>query len=106
MRLNSFPNIDITSEDWDIISAILQKHIPNKTVWAFGSRVTGKAKPYSDLDLVIVSETPLSLDLSASLEHEFTESDLPFKVDIVDWATTNVGFRKIIEKQRIVLRQG
>ena len=99
------PNIDISPEEWDIVSHILQTHIPNKEVWAFGSRVTGKAKLYSDLDLVILGETPLSLDLLATLAHEFTESDLPFKVDLVDWATTSVNFRKIIEKQRIVLRQ-
>ena len=103
--MNSVPNIDITPEDWDIVSAILQTHIPDKTVWAFGSRAARKAKPYSDLDLAIISETPLSLSLLATLEHEFTESDLPFKVDLIDWATVSDSFKKIIEKDRIVLQQ-
>jgi len=38
------------------------------------------------------------------LADDFSESDLPFKVDIVDWATTGERFRKIIEAERIVLQ--
>lgn len=83
---------------------ILKTHIADKTVWAFGSRATKKAKPYSDLDLAVISETPLSLNLLATLEHAFTESDLPFKVDLVDWASTSDRFKKIIEKDRVVLQ--
>lgn len=102
--MNSFPNINVSNEQWEIIATILKTHIPSKTVWAFGSRTTGKAKPYSDLDLAVINETPLSLDLLATLEHEFTESNLPFKVDLVDWATTSPTFKKIIESHHVVLQ--
>jgi hypothetical protein len=37
-----------------------------------------------DLDLAIVSDTGLSLSLLAAIEHDFSESGLPFKVDVVD----------------------
>jgi len=33
----------------------------------------------------------------------FQESALPFKVDVVDWASTAEGFRRIIEAERVVL---
>ena len=34
----------------------------------------------------------------ALLEHDFDESELPFKVDVVDWATTSDSFRAVIKK--------
>jgi|GEM_PF-252024 len=102
--LKTLANIDISPEQWHIVSAILQKHIPDKTVWAFGSRVTHTAKPYSDLDLAIISDSELSISLLAALEHDFTESDLPFKVDIVDWAATSPGFQAIIKNRHAVLK--
>ena len=98
------PDIAITPEQWEIVAAILDRHVPDKAVWAFGSRATRTAKPYSDLDLAIIGESALPLSLLAALEHDFTESDLPFKVDLVDWTSTSPTFRTIIESHRVVLR--
>ena len=101
----SLPAIDISPSNWEIVSQILSKYVPQYEVWAFGSRVTGKAKKYSDLDLALISESPIPLDIRAELSEAFSESDLPWKVDIVDWATTSDTFKMIIEKQKIVLQQ-
>ena len=35
--------------------------MPNRKVWAFGSRATGTTKPFSDLDLAILGDQPLCL---------------------------------------------
>jgi hypothetical protein len=32
-----------------------------------------------------------------------SESDLPWKVDLVDWATTSERFRQVIQQQKIVV---
>lgn len=101
---NQVPDIAITSEQWQIVSAILQKHVPDKEVWAFGSRATHTEKPYSDLDLAINSDTGLSLSLLAEIEHDFSESDLPFKVDVVDSAAISPAFRGIIESRRVKIK--
>lgn len=98
------PLIDIRPDHWDIVRNILHKHVPRYEVWAFGSRAKWKAKPYSDLDLAIITDKPLSLDVSASLSDEFSESDLPWRVDVVDWATTSESFRKIIEQDKVVVQ--
>ncbi len=98
------PPISISPEQWKIIQRILKNRIPTHTVWAFGSRATGKAKPFSDLDLAIIGEEPLGLALSAALSHDFSASDLPWKVDIVDWATTSPIFQKIIEQDKVVVQ--
>ena len=97
--------IDMVPEHVAIVRALLAKHVPQHEVWAFGSRVAGRAKPYSDLDLVIIGEPPLSLAVHASLADDFSESDLPYKVDVIDWATTDTAFRQIIEQQYIVLQR-
>ncbi|WP_040976073.1 nucleotidyltransferase family protein [Necropsobacter massiliensis] len=96
--------LDIKPVHLQIVRDILPKNIPHYTVWAFGSRVKGKAKPYSDLDLAVIAPTPLSLSEHANLSEDFSESDLPWRVDIVDWATTSENFRRIIQQQYIVLQ--
>jgi len=42
--------------------------------------------------------------VTARLFEAFSESDLPWKVDLVDWATTDEAFRRVIEQQRVVVR--
>jgi type I restriction enzyme S subunit len=90
----------------DIVCEILRKHVPQYPVWAFGSRVTGRAKRYSDLDLAIISDVPLPLKVSAQLADDLSESDLPWRVDVVDWATTSPAFRRIIERDKVELQCG
>ncbi|MFT7401020.1 MAG: type I restriction enzyme S subunit [Hydrogenophaga sp.] len=97
------PQIDIRPDQWAIVQRILQKHVPDREVWAFGSRAKWTAKAYSDLDLVILGDQPLGLAVSAALADDFTESDLPWKVDVVDWATTSESFRQIIERNFVRL---
>jgi len=46
---------------------------------------------------------PLTLGQLALLENDFDESELPFKVDVVDWPTTSESFRQIIRKTAVVL---
>lgn len=104
--IEEMPSIDISSTQWAIIRGILQKYVPQYVVWAFGSRATRTAKKYSDLDLAVITDKPLSLSISAELAEAFAESDLPWKVDVVDWATTSEVFRRIIERDKVVVQMG
>lgn len=99
------PSIDMEPDHRAMVAEILRKLVPGREVRAFGSRVTGKARTYSDLDLVIMGSQPLSLSLLAALRDAFSESDLPFRVDIVDWATTSSTFREIILQAAITLQE-
>ena len=97
--------LDVRPDHLQIVQAILQKHVPDREVWAFGSRAKWVAKEYSDLDLCIVSEKPISFTTLGLLTEAFEESDLPYKVDVVDWAITSESFRKIIEKDKVVVQK-
>lgn len=97
--------MDVRPDLWDIVRDLLQAHVPQYEVWAFGSRAKGTAKPYSDLDLAVITDQPLSLAVNAALSDAFGESDLPWRVDVVDWATTSESFRKIIERDRVLIQR-
>jgi type I restriction enzyme S subunit len=84
---------------------ILNEIVPDREVRAFGSRVTGKAKPFSDLDLAIMGDEALPLETRARLEEAFSESELPWKVDVLDWPLTEEGFQKAIEESSLCLRK-
>ncbi|HLB57577.1 MAG TPA: nucleotidyltransferase domain-containing protein [Gammaproteobacteria bacterium] len=96
--------IDLQSTYLKIVLQILQKHLPPKaTVSLFGSRATGKAKKFSDIDLVIEAEKPISNEILVALANDFEESDLPYKVDIVDWATIDNAFQDRIKNDKILI---
>lgn len=85
---------------------ILQLHVPELEVRVFGSRAKGTAKPYSDLDLALMTQAPLTLAQLALLNEAFDESSLPFKVDLVDWAATSAGFQGLILEGSVLIKAG
>lgn len=91
----------------DEVQKVLGTHVPEYEVWAFGSRVHGRnLKPFSDLDLVVITQKPLDMLRLLDLKEAFIESDIPFKVDVLDWATLNDRFRLIVEQEHVVVKQG
>lgn len=91
----------------DTVKEILQFYARGKEVWAFGSRVTGKnLKKFSDLDLVVMGNERFPIRQYARVKDAFTLSDLPFRVDVVDWTRVSSDFRKIIEQNYEVLQSG
>ncbi len=49
------------------------------------------------------SDTPLPPAVCDGLVEDFAGSDLPWRVDVVDWSTTNPAFRAIISRDKVVL---
>ena len=95
--------LDISAEHLVEINNILKTCVPNREVVAFGSRVKQMASPTSDLDLCVMGDMSLSFSELAELRLAFSESDIPYRVDIVDWATTNIDFQDIIQRDAVVI---
>lgn len=95
--------LDVTDAEWNELAAILATHLPGREVWAFGSRTTGRAKRYSDLDLAVIGSTPWPIAEQAALREAFSDSNLAWKVDVVDWSALDEGFRHIIAAHKLVL---
>lgn len=95
--------MDITPIQAKIIQQILKNNLPSHSrVWIFGSRATKAKKEFSDVDLAIDSEKILPLSIISSLGHEFSESDLPYKVDIVDLNNISESFRNKIIAEMVL----
>jgi uncharacterized protein len=94
-----------TAEVCDILrSVLMQAPAALKTpvkAWVFGSRATGRARPYSDLDILISSPTPLDWRARADLQDAFEASNLPFRVDVVEEArlAPSLAPRVLAERQ-------
>ncbi len=90
-----------------MVRKVLARHAPGLEVRAFGSRVHGHGlRKFSDLDLAVVTSSPLTLEQSGELREAFEESNLPIKVDVIDWASTSAEFRKIIQENYVVVQEG
>ena len=97
--------IDVSARHLETVKHILATYLPECEVRAFGSRAAWTARGYSDLDLALVGERRLEPDVLRLLREAFEESDLPFRVDVLDWHATSESFRKVIERQFEVLQE-
>jgi predicted nucleotidyltransferase len=96
--------IDLPADHKRLVLKILCAHLPpNAEIWVFGSRVTGRARRYSDLDLAIDAGRRLTLDEIAILTEAFSDSDLPYRVDLVDWHEIDDRWRQMIVAERVAL---
>ena len=88
--------IDLSPRHLSEVRSILCQYLPNTQTWVFGSRVDGTASEGSDLDLVAhLEDTMLSLD---PVKTAFRDSNLPFRVDLLSWATIPEKFKQEILK--------
>ena len=75
-------NFGLTERDMTTLFAIFQKYPEIKQVTIFGSRAKGTWKTGSDVDLAIVNDK-VSFKTLLSLKSDFEESNLPYKIDLV-----------------------
>lgn len=88
--------IYLNDADLKIVKKILKTHLPHRKVLVFGSRAKGNIKPHSDLDLCIMGNESLSFEELALLKEAFSESDLPIRVDVVEWCAITPEFQNVI----------
>jgi uncharacterized protein len=98
-------SIDLEPRLLHQIRAILKEHVPECEVWAFESRLGSATKRFSDLDLAVISTTALPTRRLALLANAFEESDLPIKVDLVDWVSASLAFQQRIAEHHEIIFQ-
>ena len=87
-----------------MVREILQRHVPERAVLAFGSRVTGSNRPFSDLDIAIVGDTPLDDTTLFSLREALEESDLPINVDVVQLSLAGPHIEEAVAKHGVMIQ--
>jgi predicted nucleotidyltransferase len=91
----------VSSEHKAFVVSKIRSLLPDVEILAFGSRIRGDARTYSDLDLALRAEKPLPLRLLSQLEESFAESSIPYKIDLSDFAMVDEEFQKIILKNAV-----
>lgn len=89
---------NLSDAEQQIIAGILSRYIDTDCeLFVFGSRAKLTSHPHSDLDMVVRSGDPIELSTLALVSDAFSESDLPFRVDFVDWDRIGDEFRSHIQ---------
>ncbi|WNE41415.1 MAG: hypothetical protein AM1032_000155 [Mycoplasmataceae bacterium] len=90
--------IQIEDRHLKMLNDILSKH-PYQ-FYAYGSRSKWTSQKFSDLDLCYFNIPKEKVD---EIKEEFTESDLPFFVEIVSWNKMKPSFQDNIKKDLLLL---
>lgn len=97
--------IAVSSNEFDIIINILKTYIKKGKVYAFGSRYKHNNRKFSDLDIALDIGEKLSIEFISDLKDAFEESDLPYRVDIIDYNNISEKFKNIInDKNEIIYK--
>jgi predicted nucleotidyltransferase len=91
--------IDLTPQQISFVTSIIHRYLPDCKISIFGTRATGKAKPYSDLDIILQTKESIPTLNMFNIKEDLSESDLPFRVDVLDWQAISEEFKAAIEPQ-------
>ena len=97
--------IDIEEKYLAEIRRILGEYVPDCEVRAFGSRLEGTARDFSDLDLVLVGGDKLNWRKIELLKDAFASSNIPMTVDVIDWHAISDEFRAIIDNNYEIIQE-
>ena len=86
-----------------LVRQLIDAVLPGAQVAVFGSRATGRARPFSDLDLLFVEPPRLTWAQRADLRDAFEASALPFGVDVVELAGLAEGMRQRVLAEALPL---
>lgn len=105
--MTAIAGLNLAERYLDMVQAILNQHVPDHDVWAYDSRVTGGAFEASDLDLVVRHPADPHQGCAGlfDLRDAFVESNLPIRVDVMDWARIPETFRHEIERGYVVVQR-
>jgi predicted nucleotidyltransferase len=95
--------IDIEEEYLNELRRIFREHVPECEVRVFGSRVSGSARRFSDVDLLLVGPEKLDWRRIESLKDALSASDLPMIVDVIDWHAISEDFKNAIQDKTELL---
>jgi len=87
------------------IKDILEKFLATEDYefFVFGSRADGKSDSFSDYDIGISGKRSIPLKTLSLIREAFDESDLPFKIDIVDFSQVSQKFSDQALRKKVTL---
>ena len=86
----------------DKIIAVISALIPEARIYLFGSRARGTNGKYADIDITLDAGKPLSAVDVDEVKSMFQESNIMYKIDVVDIYQVSELMRNQILKERII----
>lgn len=83
-----------------IVQSVL--NIPSIEIILYGSRAIGNAHPSSDYDIALKSDKPIPPGRLGLIREKLENSNIPYKIDIVDYAVVSSELQANIDKDGIV----
>lgn len=82
------------------IKKIIFKYLPPREyqIFLFGSRAIGNHNPKSDYDVGILGKEPIPEQIIPAIEEELENSDIIYKVDVVDFNHVSPRFKELALK--------
>ncbi len=93
----------MTPDQIATILKIIHLRLPKVTVYAYGSRVNGKPRKYSDLDIALDDGRKIGLSVILQLKESLSETNIPFSIDIIDYHSIGPTFKRIVDNEKIIL---
>jgi predicted nucleotidyltransferase len=95
----------LTNEEFALLDALAIHRLKSNgaTVWLFGSRSRGDHKKYSDIDLLYMTSTPLPRGLIFDITSDLEDSNLPYKVDLVNVQDLADSYKENVFRDRKAL---
>lgn len=78
------------------------EEIKEYAVFVFGSRADGSAHQRSDIDIGVLGKQALPAIIKLSIEEKLEESNIPLRVEVIDFYNADQAFKNQAFKNRIV----
>ncbi len=88
-------DLDLADKYVAFIKKTIFSVLPNVEIYIYGSRVQGKAREYSDVDIALKGN--IAFNDFLKVKALFEDSTFPYKVDIIDLAGIKPEFLNIIK---------
>ncbi len=87
-----------------LIIQIFEKYLKGEEVevYIYGSRARGTEDEVSDIDIAVKSRD-LSAFQFSQLKELFSESNIPYKIDLIDWSKASRELKDNIRKEGVLI---
>ena len=94
--------MDIEEKYKNKIINVLSALFPNAKIYLFGSRARKTNREFSDIDIALDAGRPLENVDVGEARDMLAESNIPYKIDVLDLHSVPEEMRAIIIKEKIV----
>lgn len=91
----------LTEKYKEELLSIIDKYIPNCSVYLFGSRAIDKEYPGSDIDLAIDAGEKIDHSIILRILNDIDDTNIPMEIDIVDFQAAPSKLQKDILNEGI-----